>query len=670
MVRQEKCNFERWLWIDLIGFDNQKNDFGVKEYLDKIGFVPEVMSLFICSPDFIHNHDGMKQDGDFPADFCSYGGHPYSEERERQVWTKYQLKRLIDELHDYKVKVYFSVFTMFLGNKFHKEWVSEHSEILETRRNGEKNMAINPLKRFRDNKYYEDFFIKKLVEVMNDYGSDGYHGADGYNHLRLPLYEIDYSDDMIEQFIKTKAAKLPENIAEECDGNREQMEKRADWIWRNKRLEWIEFFVNRWEGFYQKVVSALHKEGKQVVVNSSWTRDPFEAIYRYGIDYRKIANTGIDSLIVETVAGPVAIGGQGAIHSHPLYNSLAMLLLIKSYIPDTKLYFLNCIHDMQEQWDVLRHAPTLLEREIYSLSNMYYYDSQGKFKLCVEGLLVTLASCIHNEEWKWLQDKWNLGFSIIIPQRIIGPTLVWSDKAFEKQIYDFIDTRRWTTHRIMYQLMAEGVPIQSSVNVKHLEKVSGTILIINSHLFPEEELKKIFTYKNGPIIVIGGKTKSLPEPDFQFEDVYSPNQLLCGIYGLKKKFKVKIEKDGEGQLPDDMMGLSEPFLFTQELYFREVSDNFLKSCKQIISASTNGVKVLSGEDSVKVLAMEQEEGKLRLLIGNDNYLYVSPEFDIGKDIDSIKVLTKFPGMPVIPQGSKFRVKISGKGMVILDIILK
>jgi hypothetical protein len=50
------------------------------------------------------------------------------------------------------------------------------------------------------------------------------------------------------------------------------------------------------------MVETLHKENKRALINSAWTRACFEAMYRYGIDYKRIANTGVDYMVVETVA--------------------------------------------------------------------------------------------------------------------------------------------------------------------------------------------------------------------------------------------------------------------------------------------------------------------------------------------------------------------------------
>ncbi len=342
-----KRTYERWVWTEPIAFDNRKDDLGVGEYLGITGFTPNAICLLMSSPDFVLSHGDMKEEAALAPDFCSRRGHSHNQDRKRQVWTNHQLRGLLDKLHDREIDVYLSVFTHFLENNFHHEWVSDHREVLQTWKDGERG-NINCLARLKDGSYYEDFFLAKLLEAMNDYGFDGWHGADGYGPLTGPIYEVDVSDDMVGQFARASGLSLPDFISEKCDDDATKLEARAQWIWRNKRRDWIEFYVERWTRFWRKMINGLHREGKKAVINSAWTRDPFEAIYRYGIDYRKIAGTGVDGIVVETVAGGVGLES-GDPDRH--YDYLAMFLLIKAYVPQTKLIFLHGIHDVVEQWD-------------------------------------------------------------------------------------------------------------------------------------------------------------------------------------------------------------------------------------------------------------------------------------------------------------------------------
>ncbi|MCX6983247.1 MAG: hypothetical protein NT118_00660 [Lentisphaerae bacterium] len=88
--------YEKWLWIELIGFDVDAPDFGVGAYLEKLGFVPNGLSLLIATANFIHMHDENWANRTFPPEYCSYGAHNVNGERHRQVWTGARLKQLIE----------------------------------------------------------------------------------------------------------------------------------------------------------------------------------------------------------------------------------------------------------------------------------------------------------------------------------------------------------------------------------------------------------------------------------------------------------------------------------------------------------------------------------------------------------------------------------------------
>ena len=179
-------SYKIWLWIELIGFDNNQKDFGVKDFISTTGFIPEAISFLFSSSDFIVIHEGMEKEQIFPPEFCSYNGRPYNRLRNRQDWTNHQLKGLTKELQKYGIAVYFSFFDFFVNEKGESRWGHNHPEIWETGNKGKRYPFINPLKRLKDGTFYKDFFKEKLAKVLNDYGLDGFHLADGIAHTRSP----------------------------------------------------------------------------------------------------------------------------------------------------------------------------------------------------------------------------------------------------------------------------------------------------------------------------------------------------------------------------------------------------------------------------------------------------------------------------------------------------
>ena len=666
--------FEKWLWIELLGFDNEAPDFGVQEYLAAAGFVPEALSFLLYSPDFVHTHEGLTQERVLPPDFCSYRGRPYSGKRPRQAWTNWQLHGLIEELHQHGIAVYCSFFNLFVsfidGQEYRSPWCAAHPELWETNREGQPILAINPLRRFSDGAYYEDFFVGKLTEVMDDYGFDGFHGADGYSCTRQTIYLVDFSDDMVGQFEEWLTANGNRALeSAPTNGAAEAMVARAEAIWRDSRADWIRFYAARWQSFWRKVVAALHARDRKIVFNSAWTRDPFQAMYRYGIDYKMIEDVGVDGFVVETVAAGVSIGGEGGIEASPHYDYMAMLMLMKAYTPNMAMHCLNGTLDIFEQWDVLHHAPTVWEREIYSLTNLYRWDREGALQRCYAGPVVCLATEIESDAWRSIRAKWERAISGT-PTGVIGATVVWSDGALAAQLDDFIATRRWTSHKIVHELMAAGAPILAVARVADLGGVRGPILVPNPHLFPAEELARVFDYTGGPVIVIGEEVAAPRAPDLSFADVYAPDALQCGVWGASPASPTPLHADAPEDIPPDLMALPEPGPFMFEPYFRKVSRSFLRACVAVIVECTQAPVALAREGVVRVNGIELDPGQVRLFLGNDSHYYVVTEIDVRREIAAARVVTDFPGVPIEPVGSRFSVKIPGKGMVIVDIQLQ
>lgn len=638
---------ERWIWIELIGFDNTKLDCGAQEYLDRLGFIPDAVSYLITSPDIIHHHKGLETEVAFPADYCSYCGHPRSAERERQVWTNHQLRTLNRALQAHGIKVYLATFLFYLQNEFHEEWVKDYPELFETRRNGEHINSLMPLKRFSDGVYYEDFFIPRLINVMQDYEFDGWHAADGWGPARLPLSEAEYSDDMVEQFVKYSKTNVPMEIGLECDGSQAKMEKRADWIWQNHRRQWIDFYTERWAGFHEKQATALHAIGKQVVINSAWTRDPFEAIYRYGIDYQKIIAAGVDGIVTESAAGASDMEAEDGIR---LYNYTAALLLIKAFVSRTKLLFLNGVKDTKEQWDLIRHAPTVYESEILSLSNIYFQKDKNQLERCADGFVVCLGDCISSTEWQWLLKQWDLAFDAS-PQCLRGATLVWSDNALQNEIDNFIEHRNVTTHQLLHTLMENGAQVHSAVRVENVGNANGTLLVLNADLFPDEELTKVLSYTHGAVMMIGSDGEG---------------NACC---------RVRREKAETIETLDSTVAISnieevvEPITFLDSLPMQEISPEFIASCAAHINSISGAPTVSSGESCIQLQALCLSESRLRLIIRNSRLSYCRPQIDVHQPIESIEIQTAFPCVNIEPQDSQFSIKVPGRGVVVVDVLL-
>lgn len=669
--------YRKALWVELIAFDNRAEDMGVQAYLDNLGLIPDTVSIFMWGPDFVHLHNGLETDGEFPVDIGAYMD-PYFDgpKKSGPPWTKFQLKRLIREFQLHGVKVLFSIFPLTLNNKFHQEWaVNEHPEVGYRciRSMQPADIIINPLRRMSDGRFYEDFLLEKVSAVLRDYGFDGWHLADGYNHSWFQLCHADYSDDMIEQFRSAmRTVSLPEKWNGKADHDPVLFEERAQYIYRELRQEWIKFHRMRYESYLEKIVKCLHSQGKIVSSNTCWTRDPVEAIYRYGIDYRRLPEIGIDFLVIETCS---AMGEllDCACQAHfplPFFNVIkGTSLLTKAYAPAGKYLFNCCTQDITEGWSSLRHAPAFLEREILSYSNFYLYDRKGKPERCFEGLQICLAADIEDYEWRRIFEKADLGFAAETAA-VEGVTLLWSDEIVEAELQYYLKTRNSLTANIFYNLLANGMNCDAVARIDNLAEVDTPLLVINPGLLPEEQQEKIRAYRKHQVFLVGNTDGD--ETQMKFE-VW--NRASAG------------EPDYSEPVPsceaDDIRNIPEPKTFFHEQFYRALSPEFYRHAVSVINAATAGDIGINREFNLpdanyfRLTALKLADGTSRYLVGNVLHRYILGAFLTTCEVESMSIANGFRGRPLYWEprrdgkyGIHCELRIPPHGIGVVDVVRK
>lgn len=669
---QDRPDCERWMWIELIGFDNQRPDYNVAEFLDNAGFIPEGLAILFASADFVHTHQGLEREVVFPADYCSYAGKPYNVERERQAWTNHQLKGLVDELRARGIKVFFTLFNLYTsvidGKLYRSPWCASHPELMEFTRDGQSAQCLNPLKRFSDGSWYEDCLVEQLLAVSRDYGFDGVHAADGYSSPRLPIWMADYSDDMTEQFVAMMGVELPAEILPQrgADATPARVRDRADYIWRNLRGQWCEFYARRFEGLYRKVCGAMHGIGGQVVLNNAWTRDPFEAYDRYGIDYRRLAKAGVDRLILETVGAGVSIGAESGFRADLRHELDFMLGFTKACVPEMPLLCLNATGDTTENWDVLNHAPPVSEREIITLGSMFVQGEQG-LKRASDGPLVCLADGINRWQWQWLRENWQAAYGRV-PGKVIGASVVWSEAALGAEIEDYPARRIVSRQRIAGALQKLGAPLQVVARPEHLSASRGCIVVPRPELLAGEELRQVLEYPHGPVMMIGRQGAELPAADLCFAEGQGADQLACRVYHAGRDLHAPcIEPREQSELPAEM---PDPPSYLHELYYRPVSEEFLAACAELLVELADAPRIVGDAPDLRVLAYETRDGRMRLLVGNEAHWYVVGQIDVRREVTRVEIASHFPGKPIPVDGTVIEVRVPPRGMVALDVELE
>ena len=402
-----------FVWVELIGFDNAKPDFGVNDYLDRMAVKPQAISLLLDNDGlFLSHEEGLPADFAFPPNVAAYGGRPFNRERRRQTWTAFQLKGLVAELKRHNVDVFASFFAR-------------------------EQYPVPPAR--------AKVVADKLAAFLSDYGFSGLHGSDGYAPPRYLLPEC--SDEDRPRIARETAAQYAEN----------------------------------WRTF----VAALKPRGLKCWINTCWTRDPFEALYRYGVDYRLLAKAGIDGFIVESSAAAQSIHGWNYEKSSPIDRSTAMLMRLKACVPEMPLVLLHGINDGTEQWSALRHDPARTASEALALGSVFYGETRA-----LDGILACLGDGLSREEWAALAKTWNLAFTPA--QGPIGARVVWSDRAFDAEFDACTVSRDASSNTLLYELIHHCAGLNAIVSVEQaLADKNMPLVLLNPEFFPEDELEAL-----------------------------------------------------------------------------------------------------------------------------------------------------------------------------------
>lgn len=678
---KNSCKPQNFAWMPLTGFDKDLPDKGVSIFLDRADSKIDGVCLFAFHPDIINHHDGMQNKRILPPDNCSYFANPYNEERRRQEWTNHDLKDLCSALRENNVECFLSIMGSQLNDKFHHEFVSDHPDLKCCFKDG--NWNLNPLKRFSDGSYYQDFFVKQLTKVMLDYGFTGLHVSDNFCPQPATLFWGDFSIDILNQFIEKTGYVFPPEITLNTQDCPATAKLRGDYIWANCREKWITFISDRWAEFWQKVCDSLHKIGRKVFVLGMYCTDPFTTLYTKGVDLRKIVKSGVDYIMPNMHANASLL-----LRSRPwrYYEWANMIPFTDAFTNGGKKLNMLTVKDSAEEWDILHHAPTLLERDIYLLPCYTRYTDKG-LKRCIDGFNICLADGLYEQEWKWLNERTSIAFEQL-PTKVLSPTVVWSDHAFDKMLGEYINTRRWTTHKTVFELNKLGAMTSGIVRTEHLNDQCGDLFVANFDLLSSQEKQKIAEYKGGRVIATAS-TNNFDAKDYNCDLFFEDKNSAFGLCAFGLNLKGDFEKQELDTLLtdsqpisgiEDMANVKEIFSTLNEFMpFQSVSTGFLKALAKLLNYTTEQLF----ESTLPLIPMQMQDGRIRVYALNDDLLhYGKAIITFKKAIKKVENVSKFPLLPVkfsdekkfgfttqdYPGGQRtFRLLIPQGGVSIVDI---
>ena len=414
----------------------------------------------------------------------------------------------------------------------------------------------------------------RLASFLSDYGFTGLHGSDGYAPPRYLLPAC-------------------------ADADRARIARET---------------AARYAANWTSIVKAVKAKGMKVWINTCWTRDPYEALYRYGVDYRLLAKTGIDGFVVESSAAcQEIIEGWNAGHrTAAIDRSMAMLMRLKACVPNTPLVLLHAINDGNEQWSALRHAPARSASEALSLGAVFHGRSRA-----LEGFLACLADGVKAEEWKELGKVWKV--SMCAAKEPLGIRVVWSDRAFDREFDTGTKSRDASSNTLLCELIASGAVIGGSISVADaLADKTLPLLILNPEFFPKDELSALRDRASRVIEFGRGAPWPLNEP-YQMLPAGTP--AFPGMPDEKSCYWKK-------PLPENMP-----------------TDRQIKECRGMIN-NWGGTPFAQQTSGLRLFGYRLADGRMAVFARNEGDKYMNASILFKSSISDVTVLRDFPSLPV------------------------
>ncbi len=634
------CKMDRWYWVELIGFDNESTDFGVSEYISRTQGVTGV-SLLFAHIDFIFE----QQNEELAPTACSYYGHEYNRERRRQNWTKIQLRGLIKTLQSHGVKVFFSCFdtTNCVSDpaylSFGKDGKPKHSLYV-----------IKPLK----GGTVGDVVIEKFRAVIDEYGFDGLQLADGISSNRMSIENGDFSVALCRR----SGIKIPKAF---MGDDEESYVARREWILKNRRFEWIKFIADSWAEFYEKLYRAIEKP---IMFNIAWTRGPFEALYRYGLDYGRCEPQRAFAAMIEENSATRAITApedEGAVE-FPLchrdrftYEYALMQQQIKLCTGGLRQISLMPISDTMEQWDALRHCPTELIRSTVRRYNNFVWQD-GRFAPCCDAPLYCLADGIPAEDWRWIANQES--FRLPPVDFVDGFVGIYNPDALYAGVKKFCEKKHYFGAALTEELLCAGLNVGAQIALAETEEFlkAKCLVVTDLDVYTDAE-RQLLARAKLPILAVGEDVELPLQNRVKYEGKYLSVALYnppCAasfdaLFALERAIRKVPTKHGE--------------IWTEPLSYRRVAPEFFVKLAGILNEA---FELDRSAPDVK-LASYICGGEKYVLLSNDRHTYYLPTVKTGDVIKGATALMKERGYAVKCKDNTFTVRIPPRCVEIVKI---
>jgi hypothetical protein len=497
--------------------------------------------------------------------------------------------------------------------------------------------------------------IERIAAVLEDYGFDGLQLGDGLSSNRLSIENGDFSLPFCaESDIDIPAALMAE-------GEEAYVARRA-WILQNARYEWIQYLSRCWASFYSKLFDTVKKP---IMFNIAWTRDSFEALYRYGLDYRKCCIDRAFAAMVEENSATRAITAaedEGDV-DFPLshrdtfpYEYALMQQDIKLATKGLPQISLMPISDTQEQWDALRHCPTELSRSIIKRYNNFVFRN-GRFEACCNAPHYCLSDGIPAADWQWLASQ--EAVRLPTPDFVDGFVAVTNPDALDADVKQFCARKRYFGSALLGELVMGGLNLGAQVALADVPAFDRAkcLVVTNLNAYTAEQ-KATLAKCRLPILAVGEDVE-LP---LKKSTHYAGKYLSVAYYGGELALDTAALAAAEQPIPAGPLQNGE--IWTEPLQFERVAPAFFQALARAANIGLHADRCEATD--VKLCSYICGEDKY-ILLSNDRHTYYLPEILPATKVREAQALLKGCGYrPQVNEGH-IRVRIPPRGVEILKI---